>query len=125
MALQERLKLAILGSKQPGYKIAALAGISETQLSRIVQGRREPHFHEKAALARALNVSLNELFEGVLDKPRGAVSISPEAAFAARALLKNALVDIDFMYPALTKTEKDLVTKTQFEELVKWLHAKK
>jgi hypothetical protein len=52
-------------------------------------------------------------------------SIGTDAAFAARALLINSLTDVDFMYHALTKTEKELVTKTQFTELVKWIHGRK
>jgi hypothetical protein len=52
-------------------------------------------------------------------------SIGTDAAFAARALLINSLTDVDFMYHALTKTEKELVTKPQFTELVKWIHGRK
>jgi len=50
--------------------------------------------------------------------------MKPEAIFAARALLINSLTDVDFMYHALTKTEKELCTKTQFTELVKWIHGR-
>ncbi len=52
------------------------------------------------------------------------LTISPDAAFAARALLINSLTDVDFQYTMLTKTEKSLVTQQQFMELVKWIHGR-
>lgn len=56
------LKMELLGRREPQYALAARAGMSETRLSRIVQGRLQPTQAERERLADALGVAEAELF---------------------------------------------------------------
>lgn len=56
------LKMAIVASGTPQHAIARKTGISETILSRIVQGRREPTQEQRRSLARALGRREEDLF---------------------------------------------------------------
>jgi transcriptional regulator with XRE-family HTH domain len=60
--MREALKLVIIRSGRPQFEIAAIAGMSESRLSRIVTGRVEPTAEERAKLASALSVSEDEIF---------------------------------------------------------------
>ena len=60
--LQSRLKLLLLERRQPQYEFAVQAGLSESQFSRIIRGRRVPTPEERARIARALGVAEQELF---------------------------------------------------------------
>ena len=65
-----QLKLAILERFGPGrqYEAARRAGISESTLSRIVLGHREPSVEERRTIAKALQMPQRELFpEGERD----------------------------------------------------------
>jgi len=56
------LKMALLERREPQYALAARIGMSESQLSRIVRGRRVATPAERARIAQALGVSEQELF---------------------------------------------------------------
>lgn len=75
----------------------------------------------KYALVEMVNWLLHRI-DDAEQKVRSAPNA--DAVFAARALLINSLTDIDFAYHALTKTEKEMVTKTQFTALVSWIHGR-
>lgn len=60
--MQRTLKMQLLGRAEPQYAVAAQVGMSETRLSRIVQGRVEPTPEERKRLSEALGVPEAELF---------------------------------------------------------------
>lgn len=57
-----KLKLALLALAEPQYLVAQRADMSETRLSRIVNGRVQPSANEQTRLVEILGVSLDELF---------------------------------------------------------------
>ena len=63
--MQVLLKLALLRRKETQYSLAARVGMSETRLSRIVQGRAEPTRDECKQIADALDVPERDLFPRV------------------------------------------------------------
>lgn len=56
------LKMELLGRREPQYALAARAGMSETRLSRIVQGRLQPTPAERKRIAEALGIPEADLF---------------------------------------------------------------
>jgi len=56
------LKFAILKEERHQYELASEIGMSETRLSRIILGRAQPTADERRSIARALNMSEDELF---------------------------------------------------------------
>jgi len=60
--MRYQLKMAVVRLGVPQYVVAKRAGLSETRLSRIVQGRLQPTPDERRRLARVLGASENELF---------------------------------------------------------------
>ncbi len=62
--MKTELKIAILEKFGPGrqYIAAQKAGISESRLSRIILGRREPTADERHAIAKALGIPPPEIF---------------------------------------------------------------
>lgn len=61
--MQRTLKIELLTRGEPQYALAAKAGMSETRLSRIVQGRIQPTPAERKKLAELLDVPEAELFD--------------------------------------------------------------
>jgi transcriptional regulator with XRE-family HTH domain len=57
-----RLKLLLLERREPQYSFAAKVGLSESQFSRIVRGRRIAKPEERARIADALGVPEHEVF---------------------------------------------------------------
>ncbi len=57
-----QLKLALLESGEPAYRVAARAALGESTLSRIVRGRRLPTAEEMRRIARALHVPEGRIF---------------------------------------------------------------
>ena len=57
-----RLKLAILQTGQPQWKMAARVGVPESVLSHVVTGARDPDPALAKRLAETLGVPLSELF---------------------------------------------------------------
>ncbi len=62
--MNAKLKLEIAQSGKRQYEIARKAGLNETELSRIVRGRRLPTADERQRLASVLSVAEVDLFEG-------------------------------------------------------------
>jgi transcriptional regulator with XRE-family HTH domain len=60
--VQAKLKMALLRKREAQYELAARVGISETRLSRIVQGRAEPTEVERKSIANALGMPEADLF---------------------------------------------------------------
>ncbi len=60
--MNTQLKIALLGRALRQFEVARRTGMSETRLSRIVQGRAEPTEAEKAALSRELGATPQDLF---------------------------------------------------------------
>lgn len=52
------------------YEIEKLTGISQTKLSLIERGYREPSSDERKKLAKALRLEVKELFEDKNNNPR-------------------------------------------------------
>lgn len=65
MALNTALKVAIHESGLKQNFIAREAGLSEPELSRIVNGRAEPTPDQKKAIAKALGRKVQDLFSEV------------------------------------------------------------
>jgi len=61
----DKLLLARRQRKLAAWNLAAQAGIDPTTYSRIERGEREATFEQKLALARALGVEPNFIFEKV------------------------------------------------------------
>jgi transcriptional regulator with XRE-family HTH domain len=57
-----RLKLLLLERREPQYSFAVKVGLSESQFSRIVRGRRVAKPEERARIADALGVPERDLF---------------------------------------------------------------
>jgi len=57
-----KLKLLLLEQREPQYSVAVKVGLSESQFSRIVRGRRAASSEERTRIARALGVSEESLF---------------------------------------------------------------
>lgn len=68
-----KLKMAILESGMAAYKLAQRVGISDSALSRIVHGRREPTALERQRIAKVLACREDELF----DRHTQADSVTP------------------------------------------------
>ena len=65
--MSTKLKLEIVRSGKRQYEIAHRAGLNETELSRIIRGRRLPTPEERQRLATALDLAERDLFDaGVL-----------------------------------------------------------
>lgn len=64
MHRNSKLKDAVFKLGRHQYEVAREVGISETRLSRLVQGRAEPTVGERTRLAKVLGVDETDLFEG-------------------------------------------------------------
>jgi ribosome-binding protein aMBF1 (putative translation factor) len=62
-AVNTKLKLALLEHGESQYAVARRLGVSETRLSRIVQGRLAPTPEERARLAEMLELDQDEVFQ--------------------------------------------------------------
>lgn len=59
--MNSKLKVALLESGMHQYEVATRAGLSETELSRLVRGRRTPTRAELHRLAAVLGVDVDDL----------------------------------------------------------------
>lgn len=64
-----KLKAALFARREPQYVLAARVGMTETRLSRIIQGRIPPSAEERAAIANALGLPQAEVFEEDVPSP--------------------------------------------------------
>jgi transcriptional regulator with XRE-family HTH domain len=73
------LKVAIIESELPQHELARRIGVSETVLSRIVQGRRAATETERRKLSVTLQRSIQELFGSDNESGRDTHSIAQRA----------------------------------------------
>lgn len=59
-----KLKAEIVKTGMTQYRVSQIAGIHETRLSQIINGRAKPTDLEKQAISQILNKEPEELFEG-------------------------------------------------------------
>ena len=75
-ALNSKLKLEIALSGKRQYEIARMAGMNETELSRIIRGHRAPTAAERQRLAAILSVAEPELFGGPFEPAGSPLSLA-------------------------------------------------
>ena len=80
MELKIKLKNLMNGKGLNGQKLARLSQVSDSEISRILQGKSRPGLDNALRLARALGMSLDYLADDNLDAepPEPADSLSPE-----------------------------------------------
>jgi transcriptional regulator with XRE-family HTH domain len=80
MELKVKLKNLMNGKGLNGQKLARLSEVSDSEISRILQGKSRPGLDNALRLAQALGVSLDYLADDKLDAepPEPADSLSPE-----------------------------------------------
>ncbi|MGA7501531.1 MAG: helix-turn-helix domain-containing protein [Isosphaeraceae bacterium] len=80
MELKVKLKNLMNGKGLNGQKLARLSEVSDSEISRILQGKSRPGLDNALRLAQALGVSLDYLADDKLDSepPEPADSLSPE-----------------------------------------------
>jgi transcriptional regulator with XRE-family HTH domain len=80
MELKLKLKNLMNGKGLNGQKLARLSQVSDSEISRILQGKSRPGLDNALRLAQALGVSLDYLANDKLDSepPEPADSLSPE-----------------------------------------------
>ncbi len=80
MELKVKLKNLMNGKGLNGQKLARLSEVSDSEISRILQGKSRPGLDNGLRLAQALGVSLDYLADDKLDSepPEPADSLSPE-----------------------------------------------
>ena len=80
MELKIKLKNLMNGRGLNGQKLARLSQVSDSEISRILQGKSRPGLDNALRLAQALGVSLDYLADDKLDAepPEPADSLSPE-----------------------------------------------
>lgn len=50
--------------------------------------------------------------------------MTPQVEAALKKLINYSLKDIEYKYSNLTDTEKSLITKAEFTEIIDWLYLK-
>src|SRR5271157_2769128 len=80
MELKTKLKNLMNGKGLNGQKLARLSQVSDSEISRILQGKSRPGLDNALRLAQALGVTLDYLANDKLDSepPEPADSLSPE-----------------------------------------------
>jgi transcriptional regulator with XRE-family HTH domain len=80
MELKDKLKNLMNGKGLNGQKLARLSQVSDSEISRILQGKSRPGLDNALRLAQALGVSLDYLANDKLDSepPEPADALSPE-----------------------------------------------
>src|SRR5271165_705754 len=80
MELKVKLKYLMHSKGLNGQKLARLSQVSDSEISRILQGKSRPGLDNALRLAQALGVSLDYLADDKLDSepPEPADSLSPE-----------------------------------------------
>lgn len=67
MRLKEKLQILMARHSLNGQKLAKLSQVSDSEISRILQGKSRPGLDNAFRLARAVNVSLDFLADDALD----------------------------------------------------------
>lgn len=79
MELKQKLQLLMARRNLNGQRLARLSGVSDSEISRILQGKSRPGLDNAARLARAVGVSLDYLADDSLETEPAA----PEEALTA------------------------------------------
>ena len=80
MILKEKLQMLMARYGLNGQKLARLSQVSDSEISRILQGKSRPGLDNAFRLARAVNVTLDYLADDSLDAepPQPADHLTPE-----------------------------------------------
>jgi transcriptional regulator with XRE-family HTH domain len=80
MILKDKLQVLMARYGLNGQKLARLSQVSDSEISRILQGKSRPGLDNAFRLAKAVNVSLDYLADDTLDTepPQPADHLSPE-----------------------------------------------
>ena len=80
MKLKDKLQMLMTRHSLNGQKLARLSEVSDSEISRILQGKSRPGLDNAFRLAKAVNVSLDFLADDSLDveSPQPADFLSPE-----------------------------------------------
>jgi transcriptional regulator with XRE-family HTH domain len=80
MILKDKLQMLMARYGLNGQKLARLSQVSDSEISRILQGKSRPGLDNAFRLAKAVNVSLDYLADDSLDTepPQPADHLSPE-----------------------------------------------
>ena len=80
MLLKDKLQMLMARCGLNGQKLARLSQVSDSEISRILQGKSRPGLDNAFRLARAVNVTLDYLADDSLDAepPQPADHLSPE-----------------------------------------------
>jgi transcriptional regulator with XRE-family HTH domain len=80
MELKDKLQMLMARHNLNGQKLARLSRVSDSEISRILQGKSRPGLDNAHRLAKAVGVSLDFLADDTLDAepPRPGDNLSPE-----------------------------------------------
>jgi transcriptional regulator with XRE-family HTH domain len=80
MVLKEKLQMLMARNGLNGQKLARRSQVSDSEISRILQGKSRPGLDNAFRLAKSVNVSLDYLADDELDTepPRPADHVTPE-----------------------------------------------
>ena len=80
MILKDKLQMLMARHGLNGQKLARLSQVSDSEISRILQGKSRPGLDNAFRLAKAVNVSLDYLADDSLDvePPQPADHLTPE-----------------------------------------------
>ena len=93
MILKEKLQMLMARYGLNGQKLARLSQVSDSEISRILQGKSRPGLDNAFRLARAVNVTLDYLADDSLDAepPQPADHLTPEERQAAGSCAEDWL----------------------------------
>jgi transcriptional regulator with XRE-family HTH domain len=96
MELKTKLKNLMNSRGLNGQKLARLSQVSDSEISRILQGKSRPGLDNALRLAQALCVSLDYLADDTLDSeaPEPTDSLSPEERKALSIIQKLGIAEI-------------------------------
>jgi transcriptional regulator with XRE-family HTH domain len=96
MNLKEKLRLLMARNGLNGQKLARVSQVSDSEISRILQGKSRPGLDNAFRLAKALGVSLDYLADDALDEdPTQAMqSHSPEEQKILASSLKVGYIEV-------------------------------
>lgn len=103
MKLQDKLQMLMARSNLNGQKLARLSQVSDSEISRILQGKSRPGLDNAFRLARAVGVSLDFLADDTLDIEPAPPSdkFSPEERKILSIAQKIGCTEVVFILEAL------------------------
>lgn len=104
MAFQDKLKELMTEKNMKAVDLARATGLSEASISDYLKGKKEPRGRQSIAIAKALDVSLDILWETGFASEHEADS--PESAKLHEALELFQMLNPDFQDYALEQIKK-------------------